>query len=553
MPKQTCHQKTFRLIKENEASMTNTIYAADLFCGAGGTSTGLLHAAKRLNKNVRLLAVNHWDVAVKTHQRNHPDARHLTTGLESVTPADVVPGGKLDLLWASPSCTHHSVARGGRPRCDQSRAQPHLILDWLDQLYVRRVMMENVPAFTSWGPLGTNGHPLKSRAGVLFDDYVRSLQARGYKVDWRILCCADYGDPTTRERFFLQAVRGREKIRWPEPTHAKNPGGLFGDVKPWRPARDIIDWSIPGTSIFRRKKLLAPNTLRRIEAGIERFWGKWAEPFLVILRGTRDGQLKRTAISLENPLPTLTAGAEHVGLVQPYVISVNNGSNSENGNCCVRSIDEPIGTQTGSNTFGVIQPFIIPQLSCGANRGMDEPVPTITTTGAHALCSPFLTTVAHGTPDGNFDRRVHSIDDPFRTLTGTGEQALVQPFISAIGQTGGGDRVRSVDDPLPAVVTKQEQCLVEPFIISYYGKSLFQSIHEPFATITTRDRFGVVMQYGLEILFRMLQPHELALAHSFPRDYFFAGNKGDVVKQIGNSVPAGTSEALCYAALADSA
>lgn len=454
--------------------MSNTIYAADLFCGAGGTSTGLMNAAQRLGIGVNLLAINHWDIAVQTHQANHPGARHIQTGLESVTPAEVVPGGKLDMLWASPSCTHHSVARGGRPRCDQSRAQPHLLLDWLDQLYVKRVMVENVPAFTSWGPLGANLKPMKSKAGVLFDDYIRALEARGYKTDWRILCCADYGDPTTRERFFLQAVRGREKIRWPEPTHAKNPGGLFRS-KPWVPARDIIDWSLPGTSIFRRKKPLAPNTLRRIEAGIERFWGKWAEPFLILLRGTKSGTLKSTAFSIDSPLPTLTAGGGHIGLVQPYVISCNNGSNAEKTTSRVRSIEESIGTQTGSNTFGIVEPIIIPQLSCGAPRGMGDPIPTITTAGAHAL--------------------------------------------------------------------------VEPFIISYYGTGEAHSIHEPFATITTRDRFGVVMQYGLDILFRMLQPHELALAHSFPRNYIFAGNKGDVVKQIGNSVPSKTSEELCYAAL----
>ncbi len=490
--------------------MSNVIHAADLFCGAGGTSTGLLNAAKRLGKDVRLLAINHWDVAVQTHQANHPAARHLTTGLESVTPAEVVPGGKLDLLWASPSCTHHSVARGGRPRCDQSRAQPHLVLDWLDQLYVKRVMMENVPAFTSWGPLGSNLKPLKSKAGVLFHGYLRALQDRGYKVDWRILCCADYGDPTTRERFFLQAVKGRAKIHWPEPTHAKNPGGLFRGIKPWRPAREIIDWSIPGTSIFRRKKPLADNTLRRIEAGIEKFWGEWAEPFLIILRGTKSGQLKNTAISLDRPLPALTAGAEHVGLVQPFLHVSNNWEGQQSG----YSLDRPLPTQTASNHFGVVEPIIIPQLSCGAPRGMGEPIPTITTAGAHAL---------------------------------------VQPFVAAIGQTHGGDRVRGLDEPVPALVSKQEQCLVEPFIIPYYGSGVARSVNEPFATVTTRDRFGLVMQYGLDILFRMLQPHELALAHSFPRDYFFAGNKGDQVRQIGNSVPAETAEALCFAALAESA
>lgn len=195
-----------------------------------------------------------------------------------------------------------------------------------------------------------------------------------------------------------------------------------------------------------------------------------------------------------------------MGLVQPYMYVANNWESQQAG----YPLDRPLPTQTAGNHFGLVEPIIIPQLSCGVPRGMNDPVPTITTTGAHAL---------------------------------------VQPFVAAIGQTGGGDRVRGITEPIASLVSKQEQCLVEPFIISYYGKSLVQSIHEPFATLTTRDRFGVVMQYGLDILFRMFQPHELALAHSFPRDYRFAGNKGEVVKQIGNSVPSKTSEELCYAAL----
>lgn len=423
--------------------MKNVIQAADLFCGAGGTSTGLLQAAHNAGREVHLLAINHWRVAVETHRRNHPLARHLATGLEAVTPADVVPDGRLDLLWASPSCTHHSVARSGKPRSNQLRAQPHLILDWLDQLYVRRLIIENVPEFTSWGPLGANGMPLTSKRGVLFDDYLRSLAARGYKADWRIICCADYGDPTTRRRFFLQAVRGRERIRWPEPTHSENPEGLFGPKNRWVPAREIIDLSIPSQSLFRRKKPLSPNTLRRIEAGIKKFWGAWAEPFLIVLRGTKDGTPERTCIELDHPLPTLAARVGHIGLVEP-----------------------------------------------------------------------FLANISHGNPDGNFARRTHSIDRPYYTLTGLNEQALVSPFL-----------------------------------VSFYGNGEALSIDEPFATVTCKDRFGVVQQYGLDILFRMLQPRELAKAHSFPDTYHFSGTKSDIVRQIGNSVPVKTARALCEAAL----
>ena len=106
------------------------VYAADLFCGAGGSSSGLLKAAKRLGLNVELLAVNHWDIAIATHSLNHPGVRHINSDLEKVDPRLVVPGGKLDLLVASPECTHFSKARGGKPMSKQSRASVKYILRW---------------------------------------------------------------------------------------------------------------------------------------------------------------------------------------------------------------------------------------------------------------------------------------------------------------------------------------------------------------------------------------------------------------------------------------
>jgi site-specific DNA-cytosine methylase len=88
--------------------------------------------------------------------------------------AKAVPGRKLGLLWASPECTHHSVARGGRPRSDQSRASAWLVLKWLSELYVERVIIENVPEFMSWGPLDNAGRPVKSLKGKTFRAFIQS-------------------------------------------------------------------------------------------------------------------------------------------------------------------------------------------------------------------------------------------------------------------------------------------------------------------------------------------------------------------------------------------
>jgi len=76
---------------------------ADLFCGAGGSSTGARRALLRLGVGLDLVAVNHWNVAIETHEKNHPEARHYLRDLMSADPIRLVPEGRLDLLMASPA------------------------------------------------------------------------------------------------------------------------------------------------------------------------------------------------------------------------------------------------------------------------------------------------------------------------------------------------------------------------------------------------------------------------------------------------------------------
>ena len=88
------------------------IFAADLFAGAGGTSTGLILACKEMGLDIDLTAVNHWEKAVKTHETNYPWAKHLQADVQAVNPLEAIPSGHLHILVASPECTHHSRAAG---------------------------------------------------------------------------------------------------------------------------------------------------------------------------------------------------------------------------------------------------------------------------------------------------------------------------------------------------------------------------------------------------------------------------------------------------------
>jgi len=514
------------------------ITAVDLFCGAGGTSTGLIQAAESLGKKVDLTAINHWDKAIQTHKTNHAQVRHLCENLDNVNPRALFPQGRINLLVASPECTHHSNARGGVPCSDQSRATAWRVVDWAAAIYIDNILIENVPEFMSWGPLGANGKSMKSKKGATFQAFKIALESLGYRVDHRVLNAADYGDPTCRKRFFLIARRGNKKIRWPEQTHAEDASrDLFGcETKPWVSAREIIDWSIEGQSIFNRKKPLADKTLARIEYGLRKFGG---EDFIVKFFGTGKG------VSLERPLDTVTTSGTHHGLVQPFVTIMKGMSKT-------RGVDKPLPTLTTKQHMYLCEPFLIDRNYSHAGaarvRSLDRPAPTLTTRPGQALVVPFILPQHQGRPG---QLRVKSVDKPLSTLTTTGAEQLVEPsFLVGIDHASAGERhVRSLDKPAPTVVTQQNYALIHAHLIKYFGTGMAQSIDRPLDTVTTKDRFGLVEIFQahpwLDIRLRMLQPHELAKAQSFPDDYKFCGNKGEIVKQIGNAVPGKIATALC--------
>lgn len=561
---------------------TESMLCADLFCGAGGTSTGLLQAMEALGLKVSLLAINHWNLAIETHSLNHPYVKHVCDSLENLNPKDLVQGGKLRILVASPECTHFSTARGGKPMSKQSRATVKHVLRWLRNLDVQDVLIENVTEFQTWGPLHREGpdagHPIKSRKGQFFKAFIRSLTQIGYHVEWRVLCAADYGDPTTRKRLFIRASKRQNPICWPVPTHVSPKRAqlpMFGhsmDLHPWRPARDIIDWSDLGTSIFNRERPLSPNTLRRIEVGLRKFAGL---PFVLPLEGFFRGNQPR---SVDDPLPTITAGRGAGGVVNPFLVKLYKGSDGV-------SVDQPLPTVTAEwNHLGVVNPFVVKMRGTSDAESIDAPVPTLTAQGNHVgVVSPFIVQVEHG---GKVDHRVYPPDRPLPTITNRSGMGIVNPFILNLrgGKDGytrgapvsepmgaltnhpaqalvnaflveyhgasyeGGDRARSLDEPLSTVAAGGNQHGLA-FLVKYYGIGVGQSVSEPLGTVTSKDHFALCVAveddtYLLDILFRMLKPKEMSAAHSFPEWYEFRGSRENKVKQIGNSVPVRLAKAL---------
>ena len=168
------------------------ILVADLLCGAGGSSTGCARALADLGLRMELMCVNHWPIAIETHTKNHPQARHHCQDIATVRPHMIVPEGYLDLLMASPTCTHHSVARGGKPTSDQQRSDPWHIITWLTELRVKRLIIENVWEFCGWGPVDPRtGKPIASRKGEYFRAWIDTIRRLGFDPEWRKLNAAD--------------------------------------------------------------------------------------------------------------------------------------------------------------------------------------------------------------------------------------------------------------------------------------------------------------------------------------------------------------------------
>lgn len=529
------------------------IRAVDLFAGAGGASTGLVRACRDLGLQLDLLAINHWPVAVETHGNNHPNVVHLCESIEAVDPLqsefiDQRSGKvfkntrRLDLLLAGPECTHFSTARGGRPVNPQSRASAWSILKWAQELYIHTIIIENVPEFQSWGPIGANHKPLKSKKGETFRTFLEALRSLGYRVDYRVLNSADWGDPTTRRRIFIFAQRQGREIPWPQPTHSKSGATDLFSAKPrWTTARDrVIDWTIKGHSIFKRKKPLRPATMARIIAGLEKFGGPDLKPFLIVLRNNV------SAMSVDEPVSTVTGAGTHHALVQPKVwdnetlVAMEHGGRELNpdaplptvttakggafavaqaclvhtthgGNRQPNDVDEPAPTITGAHRgeLGLAEAFVLGQQSGAVLRPVDEPLPTVAAGGAISLIESevrpaIIVDAGFGAGEGKNTRRgrgAYSIDEPLGVIPGSNRFAVAEPFIVPQSRFQDDGRVDSVDDPLRTITAAGGRCfgLAEPSLIKYYGTADgAQSVDEPIDTLTAKDRHALVEPFVIK-------------------------------------------------------
>lgn len=536
----------------------------DLFAGGGGASTGIEQA---IGRHVDV-AINHDADAIGMHEINHPQTRHYRADVWEVDPLTVTRGMRVGLLHASPDCTHHSQALGGQPREQEIRSLAWVVHRWAGKTRPDVITLENVEQMLQWSPLiakrdkatgrvitldkiiGPDGKktyrvadpgeqvprrnqflvPDPSRKGHNWRIFVDGLRAMGYVVQWRVICNANLGAHSTRERLYMVARCDGLPIEWPKQTHAKKakPG-----MKPWRPVHECIDWSIPGRSIFGRDKPLADATLRRIAHGMRKYVLESPEPFivgdvapaLVPVTHTRD-----TAFDPRDPMRTITtAKGGETALMAATMVQVSYGER-EGQAPRVLDLEKPLGTVVaGGCKFGLATAFMV-QANGGFNtvhaRDARDPASTVTTSGSQQqLITAHLATLRHHSTG-------RDMRDPIPTVAAGGEHhALLEYHLSQENEAGA------------------LRCAA--FLMRYHREGgQWADLRDPATTITTRDRLALVTVWlkgepfvVVDICLRMLVPRELYNAQDFPPRYVIdktatgkALTKTAQVRMCGNSV-----------------
>lgn len=455
------------------------------FCGGGGDTTGLARAGF-----TPVFAANHDPVSIETHSANFPDCDHLVANLEHVEMRRLP---RTDVLWASPICTEISPAGGSRRRrreqsslfdekpltdanFDRTRVTALTIIAAAEVHRYDVVMGENVVEFgTDW---------------ELFDWWVQGMRILGYEfqlinvnaahiggpgnphapqwrdrlffIFWRkgiaipriqprpLAPCHTCGDVVEAVQWWKDAKKSIGKYRMQYLYRCPNARCRHQIVEPFvRPAADILDFTHVGARIGDRKRPLAPNTLRRIEAGLAKFSRR--QSMVTLNHGGHDG---RVFLPEEQPLPARSTKIGE-GLLTPPLLVPCGGTRNDTA----WPTNQPMRTLLCRDAEAVVTPpFYVKHYSVEAGQSVDhlsksvlEPLGTVTVSDHHSLVIPpaFVAELRrHGT--------ARPVVEPLSTITSGGNHhALVT-----------GD-APAVEDCHLRMVQPREQFLAQAFPPDY--------------------------------------------------------------------------------------
>lgn len=522
----------------------------DLFCGAGGTSTGVNSARVDGEQCAQVIAcVNHDAKAIASHASNHPDALHFTEDIRTLELSPLVAHLEkcrrenpeaLTVLWASLECTNFSKAKGGQPRDADSRTLAEHLFRYIEALNPDYIQIENVEEFMSWGDIDENGKPISRDKGRAYMRWVRKVKSYGYDFDYRILNAADFGAYTSRKRFFGIFAKHSLPVVFPEPTHSKNgEAGLFGNIQKWKPVREVLDLEDEGKSIFDRKKPLSDKTLERIYAGLIKFVAGGKQAFM-IKYNSMSQRGKYVAPSLEDPCPTV-ATQGRLALASVSFLSKQFSGSPDDKNI---SIEAPAGTITTVDHHALIQAdFLCSYNFKDAGKSIDNPCPTLLTRDRLALIQTQF--IANEYSGGG---QVSSIESPNPAVLTNPKQKLVtcQQFLMnpQFASPGG-----SVESPCFTLIAKMDKR--PPYLISTESGDFAIAVYEEDSPIMVKIKEFMAIYRIADIKMRMLRIDELKLIMGFPEDYVLIGTQADQKKFIGNAVEVTIARAWCAALCAE--
>jgi len=351
----------------------------DMFCGAGGSSLGVTAAGAEL-----CIAMNHWNLAIETHNSNFPDADHVLCDISQTDPRWYP---RTDVLIASPECTCHSISKGIKrkagqktmfepqvchPAAERSRATAWDVIRYAEYHRYEIILVENVPDFRQW---------------ELWNSWTHALQSLGY--EFQVVYANSmffHPTPQSRDRFYVVAWRRGNRIpdlafrpsaycpHCQQDVQAvqswKNPRKPFGKyriqyiyrcpkcsnaIDPYYYcAMNVIDWTLPAPKIADRTRPLKEKTIQRIKAGLERFKSTTGTnagavpPFLVSYYNTG------RAFSLEQPVPTQTSVDRYGLVIPPFILSYDTRVSGKKA--AIAPLDDPLPTQPGWALHYLIEP-----------------------------------------------------------------------------------------------------------------------------------------------------------------------------------------------------
>lgn len=477
------------------------VSVTDMFCGAGGSSIGVVAAGAELK-----LAMNHWKLALDTHNENFPLSDHV---LGDIRTADPRRFPSTDVLIASPECTAHTLAKGRQrkhihqqdlfgksafdPAEERSRATMWDVPRFAECHRYQIVIVENVvDACLYWEP---------------FDAWLLAMASLGYDHEL-VFLNSMFAHPTPQSRDRLYIVFWRRGNTKPDlafsPTAwcalcAQNVAGVqswknrkrrgkYGArnqyvytcptcreiVQPYYyAAANAIDWAIKGERIGDRKRPLKPKTMERIQYGLNKY-GRAA-----VVGLERAGTPGRV-YPIEETFPTQTAQQDKALFVPPFLMGMHGQYYT------YRDMGETIPTQvaTGSTTAIVAPPpfLVSPNHRSLRATSVDEPMPTQTASMNHGyVCPPFIAELRGQSKTGE-------ITEPLSTLTaGGGHHGLLVPA----GGTWNKAPVPT-DDPFPTQTTREMYGLLR----GQQSAAVAKSTNEPTPTVSTAGAIGLLVGIG---------------------------------------------------------